>query len=135
MVKGVAHVCFIVRDLEPALEFYQGVLGLKPAFDFINDKGQRYGIYLHAGHRTFIELFQSSHGQPADGQSYRHLCLEVDDVAKTVERLKTHGMQTSDVIKGKDHSWQAWLEDPDGNKIELMSYTHESQQLQSIPIQ
>jgi lactoylglutathione lyase len=135
MVKGVAHVCFIVHDLAKAVDFYQNVLGLKPAFDFINEKGQRFGIYMHAGHRTFIELFQSGHDQPADGQSYRHLCLEVDDVTKSVTRIKQHGVKVSEAKKGTDLSWQAWLEDPDGNKIELMSYTHESKQLKSIPIQ
>jgi hypothetical protein len=27
-----------------------------------------------------------------------------------------------------DHSWQAWITDPDGNKIELHDYTPESWQ-------
>ena len=29
---------------------------------------------------------------------------------------------------GADHSWQAWLADPDGNRIELHQYTPESKQ-------
>lgn len=129
MITGLAHVCFVVRDLKVSEDFFCNKLGLKPAFDFIDDKGQRFGLYVHAGERTFIELFQGELAQPADGQSFKHICLEVDDINRTVADMKAHGVQVTEVKKGSDNSWQAWLADPDGNRIELHGYTPQSKQM------
>ena len=128
MIKGIAHACYTVRDLDAAVAFYVGKLGLKPAFDFVRDNGERFGVYIHAGARNFIELFKGELAAPAKGQSYRHLCLEVDDLAAVVADLRARGVQITDAKLGSDHSWQAWITDPDGNRIELHQYTPESQQ-------
>lgn len=127
IVKGLAHVCFTVSDLEASIAFYRDKLGMTPAFDFVKD-GKRYGVYLHVGGRSFIELFQGKLAAPAEGQAYRHLCLEVQDVAEAVRRIREHGGEVTDPKLGGDNSWQAWLSDPDGNRIELHSYTPESKQ-------
>jgi hypothetical protein len=37
-----------------------------------------------------------------------------------------------EVSLGSDQSWQAWLADPDGNRIELHAYTPESKQLRAL---
>ncbi len=128
MVKALAHVCFTVRDLDAAIAFYRDKLGLTPAFDFINDKGQRFGVYLLLGGRNFIELFTGQLAEPAKGQSFRHICIEVDDVAATVADLRAKRVEVTDPKLGSDHSWQAWLTDPDGNRIELHGYTAASWQ-------
>jgi len=128
MMKALAHVCFTVRDLDASIAFYQDSLGLRQAFDFVNDGGQRFGVYLHLGGRSFIELFRGDVAEPAKGQSFRHICIEVDDVAATVADLRAKGTEVTDPKLGSDHSWQAWLADPDGNRIELHGYTPESWQ-------
>jgi catechol 2,3-dioxygenase-like lactoylglutathione lyase family enzyme len=128
MITGMAHACFTVTDLERSLAFYRDALGLKPAFDFINQEGRRFGIYLHLGGRNFIELFEGQLGERAEGQSYRHICLEVDDIESTVQALRDRGIEVSDPKLGGDRSWQAWIADPDGNRIELHHYTAESKQ-------
>jgi catechol 2,3-dioxygenase-like lactoylglutathione lyase family enzyme len=127
-ITGIAHACYTVRDLEVAAEFYCARLGLKRAFDFINEEGERFGVYIHAGERTFVELFKGELGAPAKGQSYRHLCLEVDDMPATVAELRSRGVHASDPKLGSDNSWQSWIQDPDGNRIELHQYTPTSQQ-------
>ena len=58
MITALAHSCFVVRNLEASIAFYRDALGLTPAFDFLNEHGERYGVYLHVGGRSFIELFQ-----------------------------------------------------------------------------
>lgn len=128
MIKNLAHVCFTVRDLEKSLCFYRDVLGLKPAFDFINDKGERFGIYLHAGGRSFIELFQGEPDAPTEKPAFRHFCLEVDDLASMINLFQAHNIEVSKLKMGKDNSLQAWLSDPDGNRIELHEYTATSKQ-------
>jgi catechol 2,3-dioxygenase-like lactoylglutathione lyase family enzyme len=128
MIVGLAHICFTVSNLEEAIAFYQDKLGLLPAFDFINDKGERFGIYLHLGGRSFIELFKGNPQQLHQQQSYRHFCLEVDDIQSTASELRTRGVEVSEIKMGSDNSCQAWLSDPDGNRIELHQYTPESKQ-------
>lgn len=128
MIKALAHVCFTVKDLAAAERFYCGLLGLPLAFEFRNDERGRYGMYIKVGARSFIELFTAEPGAvPAQG-SYRHLCLEVDDAVREVERLRAAGVAVTDPKLGMDRSWQAWIADPDGNRIELHQYTPESWQ-------
>ncbi len=127
MIKALAHACFTVSDLDAAIDFYQHKLGLPHAFDFINDTGEKFGVYLHAGGRSFIELFQGEVGEGAS-PSYRHICLEVQDVSATVDELRARDVEVSDAELGMDNSWQAWITDPDGNRIELHSYTADSWQ-------
>jgi glyoxylase I family protein len=132
MITGLAHACFTVSNLEQALGFYRDQLGLQEAFDFVNDQGHRFGIYLHLGGRNFIELFEGTLEAPASGQSFRHICLEVDDVEATVAALRERGVEVSPVKLGSDQSYQAWITDPDGNRIELHQYTPESWQAPSL---
>jgi len=128
MVLGLAHVCFVVSDLNRALDFYSGKLGFRTAFEFRRDSGERYGVYLKAGTRTFIEMFQGALAPRAEQQSYGHICLEVDDVARTVSELRAKGLEVTDAKLGLDQAWQTWLADPDGNRIELHGYTPASWQ-------
>lgn len=88
MIVGLAHVCFTVKDLEASEAYYRDGLGLTPAFDFVDDTGRRFGTYLHAGGRNFIELFVGDLAAPAEGQAFRHFCLEVDDIEATAAELR-----------------------------------------------
>ncbi len=128
MITGLAHACFVVSDLERSVHFYCDQLGLKPAFDFRNAEGRRTGLYIHIGGRSFLELFQGNLAERAQAQSYSHICLEVDDIEATVQALRQAGVEVTDIKLGGDHSYQAWLADPDGNRIELHGYTVESWQ-------
>lgn len=128
MITGIAHACFQTSDLDRALRFYHEQLGLPVAFEFRRDDGTRYGVYLKLGRRTFIEIFAGAVGERAKDQTYRHICLEVDDLPATVAALRSNGLTVGDPKLGLDHSWQAWVSDPDGNAIELHGYTPASWQ-------
>lgn len=132
MIKAFAHICFVVRDLEAAIDFYQNKLGLRHAFDFRDEQDRRFGVYLHVGDRSFIELFTADHEAASDKSSFRHLCLEVDDIETTVAGLKAQGVEVGPISLGCDQSWQAWLVDPDGNPIELHCYTEKSWQVAAL---
>lgn len=128
MVTGLAHACFNTSNLDAIVAFYRDGLGLPVAFEFKRDDGSRCGVYFRLGRRTFLEFFAGTIAARADGQTYRHICLEVDDLPKTVAEFRSRGVKVTDPTLGKDHSWQAWLGDPDGNAIELHAYTPESWQ-------
>jgi catechol 2,3-dioxygenase-like lactoylglutathione lyase family enzyme len=132
MITGLAHVALTVKDLASAIAFYRDKLGLREVFDFRRDDGERFGVYLHVGGRSFIELFAGENAEPVEGKSFRHFCMEVDDINQTVAFLRDAGVEVSEPKLGNDHSWQAWVTDPDGNRIELHGYTPESKQLQDI---
>ena len=128
MITNLAHVCFRVSDLERSLHFYCDLLGLAPAFEFRNAEGRRFGQYVHLGGRNFVELFDAQLGAPAEGQSYGHICLEVKDIEGTARALRERGVEVTEIKLGRDQSYQAWLSDPDGNRIELHDYTPQSWQ-------
>jgi lactoylglutathione lyase/glyoxylase I family protein len=130
MIRGIAHICFTVSDMERSAAFYGQVLGLRRAFELNLDEGRLRGTYFHAGGRTFIELFAGDVGK-GEG-SCRHFCLEVDDIEQAVAGLRGRGAEVSDPAMGQDGSWQAWITDPDGNRIELHAYTADSLQVKAL---
>jgi catechol 2,3-dioxygenase-like lactoylglutathione lyase family enzyme len=132
MIAALAHICLTVRSLPAALAFYRDKLGLKEAFDFRDENGRHIGQYLHVGGRGFIELFEGEHAEPDKRQSYKHFCLEVEDIRAAVVRLRGLGVEVTDVKTGSDRSLQAWLADPDGNRIELHQYGPDSKQSPSL---
>jgi len=128
MISALAHVCFRVRDLDTVEAFYRDQLGFAHAFDFINENGERYGTYLRIAGRAFLELFTGAPEEGVPEGRYMHLCLEVSDLQAAVADLRSKGVEVTDPHFGSDHSWQSWLADPDGNRIELHCYTPESLQ-------
>jgi len=134
MIKGIAHVCYTVKDLERAIRFYCDTLKLKQAFEFRDAKGRRFGVYIHVGGRNFIELFEGELADLKETGSYSHLCLEVDNIETTVKGLREQEIEVSDPKMGGDGSWQAWLADPDRNRIELHQYTTESKQEMALKL-
>ena len=132
MLKGLSHVCFTVKDIEASIRFYTGALGLRHAFDFTRDDGTRSGAYLHFGERTFIELFEGETSGGAAAPSFRHICVEVDSMERAVADLRSRGAEVSDPKTGSDGNPQAWLADPDGNRIELHELRAEGLQAKAL---
>lgn len=124
MIKRLAHACIHTRDLTKTETFYCGGLGMERWFDFERD-GELFGFYLKAGDLSFIEVFK---GEPGGPGNIHHVALEVDDLEAVLETLSRNGIEATTPKRGADHSWQAWIEDPNGIRIELHQYTPESSQ-------
>lgn len=129
----------MTNDLERQIGFYRDRLGLPVKFRFTNAEGQLFGVYFECGDTTFIEIFDQVlaarqwGGDLAPlhaGNRYNHLCLEVTGLPELREKLIARGVDLGPISTGIDASLQAWTADPDGNKLELMEYTHRSWQLQ-----
>ena len=124
MIKQLAHLCLHTQDLDATLAFYSDALGLEKAFDF-ERQGKPFGYYLKLGANTFLEVFE---GDPGAVGNINHLCLETDDLDATLARLGEHGIAFTDKKLGADRSWQSWITDPSGVRIELHQYTDQSAQ-------
>jgi lactoylglutathione lyase len=133
MITGLGHAAFRIRDLRTALDFYCGTLGLQEAFR-LDREGQPspWIVYLHVAPNQFLELFPGGTGEVkprSQAAGYNHLCLVVDDLRAMTEKLAAQGVRiTSGPKQGTDRNWQAWVDDPDGNAIELMQISLDSPQ-------
>jgi len=91
--------------------------------------------FLQTGEHQFLELFHVSDEKTwvdpfRQAYGFLHFCLEVDDIRATRESVERNGIVPDTATSlGLDGSWQFWVHDPDGNRIELMQYTAESMQL------
>ncbi|MHB0859590.1 MAG: VOC family protein [Anaerolineae bacterium] len=133
-VKGLSHVCFVVANLERSLDYYERVVGLRHAFDFIREDGTRSGAYVYLGNRTFLELFERKPEAdvPTMSHSFQHICIEVANMDETVAALRNRGAEVSESKMGSDGNPQAWLVDPDGNRIELHELRPDGWQEQAL---
>ena len=129
MLVDLAHTAFAVQDVEATLAFYKK-LGIEEAFRLHREDGSLMLVYCHIGGDRFLEFFPGGPSpDPARQQSFMHICLATDDIAADVEKIRAAGITIDKEIKeGLDKNLQAWITDPDGNKIELMQMSPESPQ-------
>ncbi len=129
MITDLGHTAFAAYDLEQTLQFY-AKLGIHESFRLNREDGSLMLVYLHISGDRFLEVFPGGPPPAPDRTgSFMHLCLLVDDLHTTVEQLRTQGIAIEIEPKlGLDHNWQAWIRDPDGNRIELMQLSEESPQ-------
>lgn len=128
MITDMAHICIAARDLEAAERFYCEGLKLRRKFDFLHE-GRRIGLYLEIAPGRYIEIFQKDRIESNAYHPISHLCLEVDDIDLVRAHLQASGYDVTEKTLGADHSWQAWVTDPSGVRIEFHQYTPESCQL------
>lgn len=132
MITGIAHGAYEVRDMDRTLRFYCDQLGLKHVFSIRNDKNEPWIEYVKIADGQFLEFFYPRGGTAFAKGSYMHLCLEVDDIYETVRDIEARGVALRiQPNRGKDGNIQAWIDDPDGNPIELMQIDPRSPQANS----
>ena len=134
MITGITHLAYAVADLNRTVDFYCGKLGFEKLFSLENDKGQVWLQYTKAAHGQYVEFFPADRVEPQSGQSFCHMCLESDDLLNDVDLFRSRGIKINQEVKeGADGALQAWIEDPDGNPIELMQLLPGSMQRQRDP--
>jgi lactoylglutathione lyase len=132
MITGLGHVAFRITDLAKSLDFYCQKLGFKEAFRLEREgEYSPWIVYIQVAPNHFIELFPGARGENTSRGpvGYNHFCLVVDDLQATLRDLSARGLTIEGGPKqGLDHNWQYWINDPDGNAIELMQIVPESPQ-------
>lgn len=135
-ISGLAHVAIKVTDLDRTLDFYVNKLGFAEMMRLHNDKGSVWLVYLRITDDQYLEVFPGAENDRAPGwnaNGMNHMCLAVDDINALVAEIEAAGIPLLMPLKlALDGNWQAWIEDPDGNRIELMQMDPESLQLKAI---
>jgi catechol 2,3-dioxygenase-like lactoylglutathione lyase family enzyme len=108
---AVHHVSIAVTDVDTALDFYTGTLGMTQRKDRPVELGA--GAWLDVGGQQ-LHLVRSATPEPL-GQ---HFAVLVDDLDATTAELRAAGVTVSDAVP-IGAARQAFLSDPCGNAIEL----------------
>lgn len=125
--RHITHVGLIVTQLDPEYEFYTGILGFKETW-----RGSSSGTVLSwinlkvPDGDDYIEfMLAKEEPEPTHRGSAHHLCLQVADVADSVETLKARPSfknygRPIEMHTGINRKRQVNIFDPDGTRTELM---------------
>lgn len=120
ITTSVHHISFAVSDLERSREFYGGVLGLQP---IERPELGIPGIWYAAG-AAEVHLIAKPEGvdagSPPDKLSplANHQAFAIESYAACLEHLRGRGLE---VMETSPERGQMWVQDPDGNVIELIA--------------
>jgi glyoxylase I family protein len=130
MFKRIDHIEIVTDQPDRAVEFYTDVLGFRVRS---RDRIERSSLgvpmhltYLDLGGTT-IELisYEGVSVDPAprhEHLGYRLMALEVDDMQKTLEYLKTKAVEPVWGPRVREDYARAEIEDPSGHRIELRQW-------------
>jgi methylmalonyl-CoA/ethylmalonyl-CoA epimerase len=102
MIKRIHHVAVAVDDLEGALSFWRDALGLELDHEADVPEQQARVAFLPVGEGE-IELVKPTTDTSGlakylakRGPGIHHICIEVDDIMKTLAQLKAKGVRLID---------------------------------------
>ena len=120
MAARLAHTMLRVRDLEAALGFYCGFLGLREVRRAaIGDEATLVFLSDAAGH-YFLELTHNHDGRDYQpGDQFGHLAFHVDDLEPVVAEVEARGWwyrRSKPTMRSK----YIFVRDPDGYDVEIL---------------
>ncbi len=126
----ILHTMIRVGDLQRSKQFYSTMLGMKLLREQDYPDGEFTLAFMGYGDEdknTVIELTYNWGTDRYDhGNAFGHLAIEVDDVYEAVEKIRARGGRIVREPGPMKHGSTviAFVEDPDGYKIELLGRKH-----------
>jgi lactoylglutathione lyase len=126
------HTMLRVSNLDSALDFYCGKLGLKEVRRIDSDQGRFTLVFLAAPQDETVVEQSKQHGRPAplleltynwdpeelgEARFFGHLAFEVDDIYATCERLAKQGIT---INRPPRDGQMAFVRSPDNHSVELL---------------
>ncbi|MEM6490676.1 MAG: lactoylglutathione lyase [Pseudomonadota bacterium] len=122
------HTMVRIKDIEPSLDFYCGLLGLKEIRRTDSEAGRFTLIFLAApedeamasSDRKAPMLELTYNWDPEDydgGRNFGHLAFRVDDVYAACQKLQDGGVT---INRPPRDGYMAFVRSPDGISIELL---------------
>jgi catechol 2,3-dioxygenase-like lactoylglutathione lyase family enzyme len=123
----MTHVGIIVNSLQPAMDFYGGVLGFEEIWRGSRDNKVLSWVNTKAPNSPdYVEfMLHDPIPEPTKRGSAHHICLVVPDMDKAAAILKERAAAIGytrplEIRTGTNRKRQMNLFDPDGTRVELM---------------
>lgn len=123
----ILHTMLRVGDLQRSIDFYTRVLGMKLLRKSENSEYKYTLAFVGYGDEKDEAVIELTYNWGVSeyelGSAYGHIALEADDIYATSEALRTAGAKITrepGPVKGGT-TVIAFVEDPDGYKIELIA--------------
>ena len=124
------HTMIRVLDLEKSLDFYTRLLGMKVQRRKDFPTGEFTLAFVGYGDEADSTVVELTHNWPQKepyqmGSAFGHLAISVKDIYAACEWLKQEGVKIPRPPGPMKHGGSviAFIEDPDGYKIELIQRT------------
>jgi lactoylglutathione lyase len=120
------HTMLRVGDLERSLRFYTDVLGMRLLRRNDYPEGKFTLAFVGFGDESDSTVLELTHNWGVDkyelGNGYGHIAVAVEDARKACEEVKRRGGKVTREAGPMKHGHTviAFVEDPDGYKIELI---------------
>ena len=121
------HTMLRVLDLEKSLDFYTRLLGMKLLRLNVYEGGRFTLAFVGYGEESDTAVLELTHNwdqkEPYEiGTAYGHIALGVPDIYATCEKLAAEGVKIPRPPGPMKHGSTviAFIEDPDGYKVELI---------------
>ena len=112
-LKNINHITYNVKNKDAALKWYTETLGLKQIPKMV-DSDRLYWLQLPSG--AMVHIIENADAPSAPSH---HTAFEVDDLDAAREAMLGKGVEVTDIQTRHDGQRACYLEDPDGNRIEL----------------
>jgi catechol 2,3-dioxygenase-like lactoylglutathione lyase family enzyme len=112
-LKKVNHLTYSVTDKERALRFWEDVLGVKRIPSQVNAE---HIIWLQIPSGSMVHLIEDA---DAPSVPSHHGAFEVDDIEASARAVQAKGVETTDIATRNDGQRNFFIDDPDGNRIEI----------------
>jgi len=126
----ILHTMLRVGDLKRSIDFYTKVLGMKVLRQKDYPDGRFTLAFVGYGDEDKEAVLELTHNWDTAkyelGNGYGHIALEVDDAHKSSEEVKKRGGKVTREAGPMKHGTTviAFVEDPDGYKIEFIQRKH-----------
>lgn len=120
------HTMVRVGDLDRSIKFYTEVLGMRLLRRKDYPEGKFTNVFVGYGDESTHAVLELTHNWGVDkydlGTGYGHVAIAVDDAYRACEEVKRRGGKVTREAGPMKHGTTviAFVEDPDGYKIELI---------------
>ncbi|WP_251357801.1 lactoylglutathione lyase [Kangiella sp. TOML190] len=124
------HTMLRVGDLERSIAFYTDVLGMQLIRKHDYESGRFTLAFVGYGEEKDATVLELTHNWDTQaynlGEGFGHLAIAVDDVYKACDKIRAAGGKVTREPGPMKHGTTvlAFVEDPDGYKIELLEDRH-----------
>ena len=112
-LKAVNHVTYNVVDKEKATKFCVDVLGVQQIPKQVDAE---HIIWLQLPSGAMVHIVETPEGPSTPSH---HGAFEVDDIDAAAKIVQQKGIETTDITTRNDGQRVFFLNDPEGNRIEI----------------